>query len=207
MTITSKRNGTATRANSPASTGRTSGGATPRAAPTARRHGLSVPVWSDPKLSAEVEDLASVIAGVDAGPERRTLTRAIAEAQIDLIRVRQARHALIAPIFEDPVPVLATQAAAWRHARALIRAYNFMEEQPSFLEQQPVPSELMRRALRPEEFEAFSLLSANVARSLAAMDRYERRALSRRKIAIRAFDAAPPAQAEIADLADAGAML
>jgi hypothetical protein len=39
------------------------------------------------------------------------------------------------------------------------------------------------------------------------MDRYGRRALSRRKAAIYAFVAAIPARAEIADLADVGAVM
>ena len=43
---------------------------------------------------------------------------------------------------------------------------------------------------KPEGAEKFAFIISDLASKLSAMDRYERRALSRRKFAIRAFDAA-----------------
>jgi len=177
----------ANRENTRASTGPRSAAGKARSARNAHRHGLAIPVWSDCALAADAEALAHKIAGAGASPELLALARRIAEPQIDLVRVRKVHHDLIARIFDDPVPVLATQAAAMRRARALIRIDKLLDKQL------PIPSELRQLVERPEESEKFSLFTSNVARSLAAMDRYERRALSRRKAAIRAFDEAPRA--------------
>ena len=68
----------------------------------ARRHGLSLPVLSNPALSEEVEPLARDIAGAGATPAILELARRIAEPQIDLRRVRSARHDLLAGALCDP---------------------------------------------------------------------------------------------------------
>jgi hypothetical protein len=190
MTMTSQRKILANRANSRASTGPKSATGKSRAARNARRHGSAISVSCDPELSARVEKAALEIAGVDAGPERRALARAIAEPQVDLIRVRQARHQLMANIFENPVPVFATQAAAMRSARALITISKSLDDRL------PMPFVVSRFLDRLNESEKFALFASDVTRSLAAIDRYETRALSRRKAAIRAFDAAQRAPAE-----------
>ena len=83
----------------------------------ALRHGLSVPVLADPATAAAVEALArQVMAELDrtihsangiepagegserlpAHAELGTLARAVAEAQVDLLRIRRVRHELIA---------------------------------------------------------------------------------------------------------------
>jgi hypothetical protein len=92
--VTSERQIEANRRNAARSTGpRTAAGKT-RAAQNARRHGLNVPVGSDPAWSGEIKGLARSIAGEDAPPQRYELACRIAEAQIDVIRVRRARLAL-----------------------------------------------------------------------------------------------------------------
>jgi hypothetical protein len=84
----------ANRVNATRSTGpRTRAGKT-TAARNAWRHGLSLPVLADATLAPEVAGLAHAIAGEGASAARRTAAARIAEAQIDLVRVRGVRLAL-----------------------------------------------------------------------------------------------------------------
>ena len=61
-----------------------------------------MPVVSDPVLSDQVEALARAIAGPAAGAALLELARRIAEAEIDLRRVREARHQLLNRAWRDP---------------------------------------------------------------------------------------------------------
>ena len=67
--VTSELKVKANRANSRASTGRRTQSGRVRAARNALRHGLSLPVCSDPVLSEQVDALAREIAGSDANAE------------------------------------------------------------------------------------------------------------------------------------------
>ena len=67
----------------------------------ALRHGLSLPFYANPTLSKEVEELAREIAGTDANAEIRQLACRIAEAHIDLRRVRHARHQFLTDRLND----------------------------------------------------------------------------------------------------------
>ena len=67
------------------------------------RHGLSLPVCSDPALSQEVETLARQIAGHDADAISLELARQIAEAHLDLLRVNEARHQFLSSTLSDRV--------------------------------------------------------------------------------------------------------
>src|SRR5580704_12587095 len=89
--MTSTRKIEANRKNARASTGPKTAQGRARLARNALRHGLSLPVCSDPVLCEEVESLADKIAGTEANVEIRDLARRAAEAQIDLRRVRYAR--------------------------------------------------------------------------------------------------------------------
>ena len=89
--MTSTRKIEANRKNARASTGPKTAQGRARLARNALRHGLSLPVCSNPVLCEEVESLARKIAVTEANVEIRELARRAAEAQIDLGRGRYAR--------------------------------------------------------------------------------------------------------------------
>jgi len=100
--MTGARKIKANRANARASTGAKTVHGKARAAQNARRHGLSLSVLENPVLSEEAENLARKIAREGATHEILNLARRVAEAQIDLIRIRQARHDLLSRDLNDP---------------------------------------------------------------------------------------------------------
>ena len=182
--MTSLRKLQANRANARTSTGPRSAAGKLRSARNARRHGLSVPVWSDRELSTDARILVLKIAGLDAAPDLQLLARLIAESQIDLKRVRQARHHAIASGFDNPLLLPLSALGAWERVRALIRIDQLMENRL------PIPWNLKHLIEPPEGAKKLALAISNVAQVLSTLDRYERRALSRRNRAIRAFDTA-----------------
>ena len=182
---TSLRRVQANRSNARASSGPKTIAGKARSARNARRHGLSVPVWAIPELSAAAETLALELAGADADRELTARARAVAEAELDLLRVRRARFEMLAEAWDDPDCVPLKQVAGLRQVRALI------QYQKSLSSDEYLPWSVRRAARAPEGgAEKFALILSNASRALTAFDRYEKRALSRRKFAIRAFDQA-----------------
>jgi hypothetical protein len=171
------------RENARLSTGPKTAAGKTRSARNALRHGLSLSVLSYPMFSAEVEALAREVAGTDATPKIQELARRIAEAQIDLRRVRYARHERLSKALADPDY---ESRASLKAKYELLVPYT----QNTGLVT-PVPDEIIRILdWRPEGPLKLATILSDMAQMLSAMDRYERRALSRRKAAIRAFDTA-----------------
>jgi hypothetical protein len=181
--VTSERKTRTNRANARASTGPKTTHGRSHAARNALRHALSLPVYSDPVLSAEVEALTRKIAGTGANAEQQQRARHIAEAQIDLRRVRYARHQLLSQALSDRD--YESDGMLRKKAALAIRCLRRIG--PSA----PMPDNVMEFLnSKPEGPYKFAAILADKTRQLLALDRYERRALSRRKFAIRAFDAA-----------------
>jgi hypothetical protein len=179
----------ANRRNAARSTGPQSRRGKSRSARNALSHGLAVPVVSDPVLCAKSAALAQAIAGVGANPQRVEAARRIAEAEVDLLRVRQARAQLLSLAI---APQIATNPRTKRKNRALNTALAGTAKEamgkpsPADTVGNMAALELLPQTLL-EPAQQADVLGEFAAR-LARLDRYERRALSRRKSAIRAFD-------------------
>jgi hypothetical protein len=173
----------ANRANARGSTGPKTARGRSHAARNALRHALSLPVYSDPVLSEEVGALARKIIGTESNPEIQELARRIAEAQIDLRRVRHVRHQILSQALTDPD--YESEAMLCKKATLVLRCARRSDLN------KPLPDEVIEfLSSKPEGPNKFATILADKAPQLLALDRYERRALSRRKFAIRAFDAA-----------------
>jgi len=171
-------------ANAQASTGPKTAQGKARATKNARRHKLTLSVISDPVLSEHVEALTREIAGEASDDEIYQLARRIAEAQVDLISIRRARHDCFVRDFSDPdYGSLEVAKSAFKLLKKFTKAYGMGAVVP------PEMVELVRSKKLQGVQKVFAILS-DLAKQFNLMDRYEQRALSRCKFGIRAYDLA-----------------
>lgn len=174
--MTSEAKITANRRNARRSTGPKSSSGKARSSRNAFSHGLAVPVSALYNFSQEIEALALAFAGGDRSDANRLeWARVAAEADCDVRRVRSAKQRLLEQACNE--------ATGRNHGDGKVRS----SSHAATAEQGLVPSDTQ---CNPATYPGSTLATAlaEVASDLMRLDRYERRALSRRRAALRKLD-------------------
>jgi hypothetical protein len=173
--MASERQIAANRRNARKSTGPHSGAGKKRASRNAYRHGLTLSITSSAAYAKQLDKLAREIAGDIEHPILLDRARAIAQAELELARVRRAKVALVerASTFGqlDPPRLTVTQ---------MIRLLNAFDRGRPI-----VPKPIVSLAAMPSQ-EPYRSAEAirRVLPELRKLDRYEHRAAVRRDRAV-----------------------
>jgi len=186
--MASERQIAANRRNARKSTGPRSAAGKKRAGRNAYRHGLSVSMSSNAAFAKELDRLVREIAGDTKDAIALERARAVAEAELELARVRRAKVALIerASAFgelDPPRPARVAVSQALRVLNSIVRNPNApIEGAVTFPE--PIDASATMPLQEPDR-------SAEDVRrvlpELRKLDRYEHRAAMRRDQAVRAL--------------------
>jgi hypothetical protein len=185
--VTSERQRAANRANAANSTGPRTKHGKAKASQNARWHGLATALRGEPGAVVEIERLAQAIVGESGRPDLIDYARRVAEAEIDVQRVRRARQTLARLPTAAATSYRLVESPNSKLFMVVVRRLNRREDS-SFeeLKQSVFAAGWVPDA--PEFVEAPTKGGRNVKAEF--LERYERRAASRRKFAIRDFDAA-----------------
>jgi hypothetical protein len=135
--MTSERKAASNRKNAQKSTGPRSGRGRRHSRRNALRHGLAIAIGSDPSFGEDINVLAKALMGASGEQNLGDFVLQVAEAEIDLLRIRKLKASRFKTVLGNP--------------ETKLEDYSELNE------------------------------------SLAKLDRYERRAVSRRKRALRSM--------------------
>jgi hypothetical protein len=172
--MASERQIAGNRRNARKSTGPRSGAGKKRASRNAYRHGLTLSITSTAAFAKQLDKLARKIAGDTKDAITLERAREIAQAELDLARVRRAKVAVIerASLFGelDPPQLTVTK---------MIRLLN------AFDRGRPIPKSIDALATMPsQEPDRSAEAVRRVLPELRKLDRYERRAAAQRERAV-----------------------
>jgi hypothetical protein len=173
--MASERQIAANRRNARKSAGPRSGAGKKRASRNAYRHGLTLNITSTAVFAKQLDKLVREIAGDTEDAMLLERARAIAQAELDLARVRRVKVALIerASAFGELDPPTLTVTQIVRLLNALDRGRPIVPE--------PIDASA---TMPPHEPDRSAEAVRRVLRELRKLDRYERRAAARRDRAV-----------------------
>lgn len=100
--MTSERKVVSNRKNAQKGTGPRSELGRQRSRRNAMRHGLAIAIGSDPSFSNDIENLTTALASGRAGQVVQEFARQVAEAHLDLVRIRKLRAERLVAVVGNP---------------------------------------------------------------------------------------------------------